>query len=209
MKKLLMLPVLLTAVSVPAMADVKWFVGGGLGYAEPAFSDAVNDLIDDHVFKDESGTLNFSLMGGMRFGEQKKIYNGGVSANYSYMSDLGHLKEDYNSAYYIDATLDFSTMYFAYDNYIRVSGDAKYRTDFVASFGLGMGWIKEDLVSGSYFESYEDDGLVFVMKFGFTGETVVEGLGWYASMNLVIPNTDEDHDFQGAGSFDVGVKYTF
>lgn len=209
MKKLFLTTGLLSILSVPAMAEVKWFVGGGLGYETPVFSDLVYDLIDDHFYKDNSGALSFNLTGGMRFGEYNKIYNGGVSATFSYMLDLGKLKEDYNNPYYMDVTLDFSTFYFTYDNYIRVSGDSKYRTDFVASIGLGMGWMSEDLQSGSYYESFEDDGMLFVMKLGFVGETKFDGFSWYADLNSISLNADDDADLQGSLGFDVGVKYTF
>ncbi|MBQ8686772.1 MAG: hypothetical protein IJ517_03355 [Alphaproteobacteria bacterium] len=209
MKKLFLTTGLLSILSVPAMAEVKWFVGGGLGYETPVFSDLVDDLIDDHFYKDNSGALSFNLTGGMRFGEYNKIYNGGFSATFSYMSDLGKLKEDYNNPYYMDVTLDFSTFYFTYDNYIRVSGDSKYRTDFVASIGLGMGWMSEDLQSGSYYESFEDDGMLFVMKFGFVGESKFDGFSWYADLNFISLNADDDADLQGSLGFDVGVKYTF
>ena len=209
MKKIFLTTGLLSILSVPAMADVNWFVGGGLGYALPVYSDDVYDLIDDHFYEDNSGTISFNVMGGMRFGEQEKIYNGGISATYSYMLDLGMLKEDYNNPYYVDGTLDFSTLYITYDNYIRVSGDSQYRTDFVASLGLGMGWMSEELRSGSYYEKYEDDGLLLVMKFGFTGETIVEGLGWNAGLSIIALNAEDDADLQGSVSFDFGVTYTF
>lgn len=209
MKKLFLTTGLLTVLSMPAMAEVKWFVGAGLGYAAPVFSDIVDDLIDEHFYEDNSGAITFNLTGGMRFGEVEEIYNGGISANYSYMPDLGKLKEDYNNPYYVDASLDFSTFYITYDNYIRLSGDSEYRTDFVASIGLGMGWIAEDLKSGSYYETFDDDALAFVMKFGFTGETKFEGLGWNANLTIVSLNTEDDADLQASVGFDVGVKYTF
>lgn len=209
MKKLFLTTGLLSILSVSAMADVKWFVGGGVGYSAPVFSDDVDDLIDEHFLEDNSGTIAFNLTGGMRFGESEKIYNGGVSAAYSYMPDLGKLEDDYRNPYYMDASLDFSTLYITYDNYIRLSGDFKYRTDFVASIGLGMGWLAEDLKSGSYYENYEDEGLVFVMKFGFTGETKYEGLGWDVNMNIVSLNAEDDADLQASVGFNVGVRYTF
>lgn len=209
MKKIFLTTSLLSILSMPAMAEVKWFVGGGLGYATPVLSDTLDDLIDEDYLKDDSGTLSFNLMGGMRFGEHDKIYNGGVSANYSYMPDLVRVQDGYYSPYYIDGTLDFSTLYISYDNYIRLSGDSKYRTDFVASVGLGMGWISESVTSGSYTASLEDEGLIFVLKFGFVTETKIEGLGLYANMNIVGLNAEDEADLQGSVGFDFGVKYTF
>ena len=47
MRKLFLATGLLSVLSMPAMADVKWFVGGGMGYAAPVFSDDVDDLIDN------------------------------------------------------------------------------------------------------------------------------------------------------------------
>lgn len=74
MKKMFLTTGVLSVLTMPALADVKWFVGGGLGYASPVFSDLIDDLIDADYYKDESGTLTFNLMGGMRFGESDKIY---------------------------------------------------------------------------------------------------------------------------------------
>lgn len=209
MKKIFLTTSLLSILSMPAMAEVKWFVGGGLGYATPVLSDTLDDLIDEDYLKDDSGTFSFNLMGGMRFGEHDKIYNGGVSANYSYMPDLVRVQDGYHSPYYIDGTLDFSTLYISYDNYIRLSGDFENRTDFVASVGLGMGWISESVTSGGYTASLEDEGLIFVLKFGFVTETKIEGLGLYANMNIVGLNAEDEADLQGSVGFDFGVKYTF
>lgn len=209
MKKIFLTTSLLSILSMPAMAEVKWFVGGGLGYATPVLSDTLDELIDEDYLKDDSGTLSFNLMGGMRFGERDKIYNGGVSATYSYMADLVQVKDGYYSPYFIDGTLDFSTLYFSYDNYIRLSGDSEYRTDFVASVGLGMGWISESVTSGGYTASLEDEGLIFILKFGFVTETKIEGLGLYANMNIVGLNAEDEADLQGSVGFDFGVKYTF
>ena len=209
MKKIFLTTGLLSVLSAPAMAETKWFIGGGLGYMEPVFSDLVDDSIDDHFFEDDSGTMSFNLTGGMRFGEYEKVYNGGVSATFSYMPNLGDLSDGNNNPYYMDATIDFSTFYVTYDNYIRVSGDAKYRTDFIASIGLGMGWLDEDLTSGVYHESYEDDGMLIVLKLGFGGETVVQGLSWNATLNAIAINAEDDADLQGAGGFEFGLKYTF
>ncbi len=209
MKKLFLTTGLLAVFSVPAFAEIKWSIGGGVGYATPIFSDIIDDLIDEDFAEDKSGTLSFNITGGMRFGERDKIYNGGVSATYSYMSDLGHLKDGYNNPYYMDATLDFSSFYLTYDNYIRLSGDAERRIDLVASLGFGMGWINESITSGTYQETYEDDGMLLVMKLGIAGETSTEGLGWYAGWNFISLNAEDDADLQGSIGFDLGVKYTF
>ncbi len=210
MKKIFLTTGLLSVLTAPAMAEVKWFVGAGLGYAEPVFSDIVEDQIDDDFWDDESGTMSMSLTGGMRFGDREKIYNGGVSATLAYMPKLGQLSDGNQNPYYMDAELDFSTLYISYDNYIRISDDAKYRTDFIISVGLGYGWIEESLkVPGYGTETYDDDGMLAVLKFGFGGETVVTGLGWTVTASFIGLNADSDADLQGNFSLDFGIKYTF
>ncbi len=210
MKKLFLTSGLLTMLAIPAMAETKWFVGAGIGYAEPVFSDIVDDAIDDDIFEDGSGTLALSLTGGMRFGEHDKIYNGGVSATFANMTDLMHLSDGDMYPYDIDITLDFKTLYFTYDNYIRLSGDAKCRTDFIISVGLGYGWGEESLSEPGYgTETYKDSALLSVIKFGFGGETVVDGLSWAATMNVIALNAEDESDLQGSFGFDFGLKYTF
>ena len=121
------------------------------------------------------------------------------------MLELGKLENDYKNPVHMDDVFDFSSLYITYDNYIRVSGESQYRTDFVASFGFGMGWMSEDLNN----KKYKDETLAFVMKLGFTGETVVEGLGWDAGLSIFALDVEDNEKLQGAVSFDIGVKYTF
>lgn len=150
------------------------------------------------------------MTAGMRFGEQDKIYNGGVSATLSYMPDLGQLKDGDASPLYMDAELDFTTLYLSYDNYIKLSGDSKYRTDFIASVGLGYGWLEESLsIKGYGNETFDDDAMVLVLKFGFGGETKFAGLGWNVMLNMTVPNAEDDADLQGSYGVDFGVRYTF
>lgn len=210
MKKLFLTSALLSVMAMPALAETKWFVGANVGYAEPVFSDVVDDQIDNDFWKDESGTVALSMTAGMRFGEHDKIYNGGVSATLSYMPDLGQLKDGDASPLYMDAELDFTTLYLSYDNYIKLSGDSKYRTDFIASVGLGYGWLEESLsIKGYGNETFDDDAMVLVLKFGFGGETKFSGLGWNVMLNMTVPNAEDDADLQGSYGIDFGVRYTF
>jgi len=209
MKKLIFATGLLPVLMAPAAADVKWFVGGGLGYVEPVFSDLIDDEIDEDIWKDDSGTLSVHINGGMRFGAHDKIYNGGVSATLSYMPDLAQLRDGAANPYEMNAELDFTTLYVSYDNYIRISGDSKYRTDFIASIGLGYGWISETLTSGALGLSYDDDAMVAALKVGFGGETIVDGLGWIITANITVPNAKDDADLQASYGMDFGIRYTF
>lgn len=210
MKRIFLVTTAVALFTAPVLAETKWFVGANLGYAEPILSDELDDQIDDKLWDDDSGTLAVSLTGGMRFGEFDKIYNGGVSVTLSYMPDLMRLSDGDMNPYYMDAELDFTTLYISYDNYIRLSGDFKYRTDFIASVGLGFGWLDETLdVNGYGRESYSDEGMLLVLKFGFGGETKFLGLGWNATMNIMMLNAKDDADLQGNIGFNVGLTYTF
>ena len=61
--------------------------------------------------------------------------------------------------------------------------------------------------SGS--ESYSDEGVLFVLKFGFGGETKFQGLCCNATMNIMMLNAKDDADLQGNVGFNVGLTYTF
>ena len=210
MKKLFLTTGLLSVLAMPAFAETKWFVGGSLGYAEPVFSDELEDDIDDDFWDDESGNIAMSLTGGMRFGDYNKIYNGGVSATLSYMPELGKISDGDANPLYMHSEADFTALYISYDNYIRISGDSKCRTDFIASIGLGHGWVKERLkITGYGSESFDDNGMLAVLKIGFGGDFVWTGWGWTATMNFIGLNADDDADLQGSYGFDLGVKYTF
>lgn len=210
MKKLFLTTGLLSVLSMPALAETKWFVGGSLGYAAPVFSDLIDNQIDDDFWKDDSGTLAMSLTGGMRFGDYNKIYNGGVSATFSYIPELGKLSDGDANPLYMDAELDFSTLYVSYDNYVRLSGDSKCRTDFIASVGLGFGWLEETLkVPGYGSESYDDNAALVVLKLGLGGDFVWDGWGWMATVSFIGLNAEDNADLQGSYSIDFGLKYTF
>lgn len=211
MKKIFLVTVLSSFLAVPAFADTNFFVGAGLGAAVPVYSDVLDNQIENGFWNDNSGSVDLALLAGVRFGGYDSIYNGGVSANLSYMPDLGNLTYGVANSYDMNAELDFTRFYISYDNYIRLSGsDSKYRTDFIVSLGLGYGWVEENLeVPGILYEYYKDSGLLVDLKLGFGGETVVKGLGWFANFDMFVLNAEEDADLQGGVGFDVGVKYTF
>ncbi|MCM1294788.1 MAG: hypothetical protein NC311_04495 [Muribaculaceae bacterium] len=210
MKKFALMTGLLSVLTAPAMGETKWFVGANVGFAGPVLSDDINDAIDDNLFDDNSGTLVTSLTGGMRFGEHDKIYNGGASLTLSYMPNLVRISDGSAYPLNMDAKGDLTTLYMSYDNYIKISGDAKCRTDFIISLGLGYGWSKETLdIDGYASESASDNGTMAALKFGFGGETVVDGLGWNVMLSFIGLNAKDDADIQGAYSIDFGLKYTF
>jgi len=219
MRKLFLTTGLLSILAMPAMAETKLFLGMNVGFAGPVFSDDVEDSIDDDILKSDGGTITWSGAFGLRFGEHNSVYNGGVSATLSYMPQVGHLTdgpnfilEDYYGTYRvnIDGKIDLTTLYFTYDNYIRLSGDEGRRLDFVISFGLGHAWVNESMTIYGYGkDTMSDNGAVGVLKFGLNGETAVEGLGWNVSLNFIGLNADDDFDLQGAYSIDFGLRYTF
>jgi len=209
MKKLFLMTGIVSALSVPAMAETKWFIGANIGYAEPVLSDDVDDLIDEDFFEDDSGTFTGALTGGLRFGALEKFYNGGVSLTWAYMPNLIMLSDGDINPVYMDAEGDMKILYASYDNYIKISDNPKSRTDFIASIGFGNAWINEKLeIMGYGKESVSDDGAVAVIKLGF-GETIVNGIGWNIMASFIGLNADDDADLQGAYSIDFGLKYTF
>lgn len=210
MKKIVMMTSMFAVLGTSAIAETRWFVGGDLGYASPVMSDTLEDLVDEDFLKENNGSVSVSLMGGMRFGDVDKVYNGGVSVKLSYMPDIISVKDGGELPYYLDGELDFTTLYVSYDNYVRLSGDEKYRTDLVASIGLGYGWIEETVhVDGYVPVSLDDDGMLVSFRLGVEKETVVEGLSLQAGFNVIALNADDDADLQGSFGFDFGVKYTF
>lgn len=210
MKKIVMMTSMFAVLGTSAIAETRWFVGGDLGYESPVMSDTLEDLVDEDFLKENNGSVSVSLIGGMRFGDVDKVYNGGVSVKLSYMPDIISVKDGSELPYYLDGELDFTTLYVSYDNYVRLSGDEKYRTDLVASIGLGYGWIEETVhVDGYVPVSLDDDGMLVSFRLGVEKETVVEGLSLQAGFNVIALNADDDADLQGSFGFDFGVKYTF
>ncbi len=210
MKKIVMMTSMFAVLGTSAIAETRWFVGGDSGYASPVMSDTLEDLVDEDFLKENNGSVSVSLIGGMRFGDVDKVYNGGVSVKLSYMPDIISVKDGSELPYYLDGELDFTTLYVSYDNYVRLSGDEKYRTDLVASIGLGYGWIEETVhVDGYVPVSLDDDGMLVSFRLGVEKETVVEGLSLQAGFNVIALNADDDADLQGSFGFDFGVKYTF
>ncbi len=220
MRKLFLTTGLLSILAMPAMAETKLFLGMKVGFAGPVFSDDVEDSIDDDILKSDGVTITWSGVFGLRFGEHSSVYNGGVSATLSYMPQVGHLtagpnfilEDSYGNFYRVnmDGKIDLTTLYFTYDNYIRLSGNEGRRLDFVFSFGLGHAWVNESVkVYGYGKETMSDNGAAGVLKFGLNGETAVEGLGWNVSLNFIGLNADDDFDLQGAYSIDFGLRHTF
>lgn len=215
MKKLFLTTGLLSILTMPAMADLKWFVGANIGYAGPTFSDDINDSIDDDTFEDDSGGVALSVSGGMRFGLRENIYNGGVTATLSYMPTVGKVKSgsDWYASSTFEGTMDLTTLYFSYDNYIRLSGDSEPRSDFVISVGVGHSWLHETAKAKSYYYTYEDsvsdDGAMGVLKLGLVSETSINGLGWNVMLTFIGLNASAKADLQGAYSIDFGLRYTF
>lgn len=220
MKKLFLTTGLLSILAMPAMAETKFFLGANVGLAGPVFSDDVESMIDDGFFKSDRGTATLSGAGGLRFGEYNSVYNGGVTATLLYMPRVGYitdgpnfiLEDSYGNFYRANmiGEIDLTTLYFTYDNYIRLSDYKGRRLDFVVSFGLGHAWVNESMTIYGYGkDTMSDNGAVGVLKFGLNGETAVDGLGWNINLNFIGLNTDDDSDLQGAYSIDLGFRYTF
>ncbi len=223
MKKIVTIGVL-SILTAPAMAQTKWFVDGGVGYTRPVLANWLEGFIDEYAAQDNRNMLAFEFGSGVRFYNKDKIFNWGTGLYLSHKLHLGNIsggglfyEDGYDfSTFYMEASMDVTTLYWVYDNYLRVS-DNERRVDFVASLGFGTSWFqwkgKQELNERNYTDeiSLFETGryALFVLKFGIEGETGVDGLWMNLLFNIDAPIVSDDDSWQRSFGVSYGMKYLF
>lgn len=216
MKKIFMtIPCLAGALTVfSAMAvEVKPFIGGNLAINGVVYSDEVEEIFDDIGVDLPGGFFGLGIEAGVRF-LTDDIYNASVALAYDYAfdseADVNSVTKDYISS--IDT--GFSAISATFDNYIRVSGDAKQRQDVVLGIGLGRATERIKMkattlgkANGLYNINEDDDGSVVVLKIGYNNQ-ISERADWYLNGRWFIP-TVSDSDVEVMFNLGAGIKFVF
>ena len=118
--------------------------------------------------------------------------------------------EDYISS----VDMGFSAISVTFDNYLRVSGEAKHRQDIVLGIGLGNATERIKMTTTTlgkandlYDIDEDDDGTVVVLKVGYNYQ-ISNHLDWYVNGRWFIP-TDSDSDVDALFNANAGVRFVF
>ena len=147
--------------------------------------------------------FNLGIEAGVRFGEYREIYNGGVMVNLD-MTTNRDLQDKFTDAKF--AQMRTAALSATYDNYLRLSGDKTSRIDAVLGAGLGvMNYAVDIKASGA--DDYTIYSTTLVFKAGLDFE-LTHNITLSATGRLFLPvrghyEFDTQHVFGGA------VKYIF
>ena len=195
---------LLVSVSGANALEMHPFVGAGLGLQGLRNSSDVRKIERNNDIDFPSSLFTIGIEGGVRFGEYKQIYNGGVSVNLD-MSTASDIKKKFNDDKI--AELDSTVFSATYDNYIRISGDKTSRIDLVLGLGLGsMSYTVDDSVVAGL-KNQTEHSAIGVLKVGLDFE-LSKNFTLSAMSRLFVP-TKSDYKLDASYIFGGMVKYVF
>ena len=195
---------LLVSVSGANALEMHPFVGAGLGLQGLRNSSDVRKIERNNDIDFPSSLFTIGIEGGVRFGEYKQIYNGGVSVNLD-MSTASDIKKKFNDDKI--AELDSTVFSATYDNYIRISGDKTSRIDLVLGLGLGsMSYTVDDSVVAGL-KNQTEHSAIGVLKVGLDFE-LSKNFTLSAMSRLFVP-TKSDYKLDASYIFGGMGKYVF
>ena len=216
MKKFFMtmpcLALALTGFSANA-ADIKPFVGGNLAINGVSYSDDTKDAMDNVGIDLPETFFGLGFEAGVKFATDN-LYNAAVTFAYDYAFDAEADIDSFTKDYISSLDTGFSAISATFDNYLRVSGEAKHRQDIVLGSGLGNATERIKMTTttlgkanGLYDIDEDDDGTVVVLKVGYNYQ-ISNHLDWYVNGRWFIP-TDSDSDVDALFNANAGVRFVF
>ena len=182
---------------------VRPYVGGSINYNLVSFSSDVDEAMSYYGINLSKGYFGFGLEGGIKFGDEKNIWNGGLSFAYDYIFDSS---ASVSNIYIDEVKTGFSAWNIGFDNYIRVGKEKGKRYDLILGLGLGQATERVHITGSGITEDYSDNGGVFVLKFG-TNIQLNDQFDWYTSIRLFNPT--KTGDVENIISVQTGVKFNF
>ena len=193
--------------------DIKPFVGGNLAINGVAYSDDTEDAMDYAGIDLPDAFFGLGFEAGVKFATDN-LYNAAITFAYDYAfnsdADIDRATKDYISS----LETGVSAYSFTFDNYLRVSGDAKHRQDIVLGVGLGNATERVKMnttllgqTNGLYDIDDDDDGTVVVLKVGYNYK-ISDHADWYINGRWFIP-TNSDSDVDALFNASAGVRILF
>ena len=205
MKKILIIGIATACInsSFAKDADLRPYVGGNINYNFVSFSSTVEDMMSYYDVSLSEGYFGVGLEGGIKFGNIKNTWNGGILFAYDYLFDSSASVYD---LYIDDVKTGFSAWNVGFDNYIKLDEENNNRYDLILGLGFGQATERIKISGTGLTENYSDDGGVFVLKLG-TNIQINEKLDWYASIRGFIPT--KSGDVEHIISMQTGIKFNF
>ena len=213
MKKILF-PVVCAMCISPALAvNVKPFIGANLGITGVAYDEDIYDENSDAGIDMPEAFLGTGIEAGIIF-QTPRIYNAGITVAYDYAFDT-----EADLDYYAEDAIDywkqgFSAVSATFDNYLRVSGDAKHRQDIVLGIGLGRANSRFHMRTTPYgrtlgledIKDNDDDDTIVVFKIGYNYR-VSSHFDWYLNGRWFMPSDDDV--IKALFNASAGVRFVF
>jgi len=194
--------------------DIKPFVGGNLAINGVAYSDDTEEVTDDLGIDLPDAFFGLGFEAGVKFATDN-LYNAAITFAYDYAfsadADIDSYAEDYVSS----SEIGFSALSVTFDNYLRVSGNAKHRQDIVLGVGLANATERAKidftpLAKTTYGLSDmegDDDGTALVLKVGYNYQ-ISDQADWYLNGRWFIP-TNSDSDVDALFNASAGIRLVF
>ena len=179
--------------------DIKPFVGGNLAINGVVYSNDAKDATDYMGIDLPDGFFGYGLEAGVKFATDN-IYNAAITFAYDYVFSADADINSFMKDYIVCTDIGFSAISATFDNYLRVSKDAKHRQDIV--LGLGFGQATERLsimttafgkMNGADDIDEKDKGTIVLLKIGYNYQ-ITNQADWYVNGRFVVPTNSDDVD---------------
>jgi len=192
----------------PAVASenmtIKPYIGANLNTAFVSYSNDTEDVMDYYGIDLPTAYFGVGFEGGLRFGNIKETWNGGLALTYDYLFDS---QAAVDNLYINEVEVGFSAWTIGFDNYIRIAKEDNKRTDLILGVGFGQATERINISGMGLSEKYSDDGGIFVLKFGANIQ-IAEYVDWSTTIRGFIP-TGEDTDVDVIIAVQTGLKLHF
>lgn len=205
---------ILETVPEDSAADFKVFIGGNIALSGVAYSHDAKTATEDIGVKLPESFFGGGIEVGIKFPQIERVHIAGLTFAYDYAfdseADIEPFAEDYISC----INTGFSAWSITFDNYLRVSGDAKHRQDIVLGVGLGRATERVEMqvtylgtTYGLYDIDETDNGRAVIFKVGYN-YNISEHADWFLNGRFFVPSKYET-DVDVLFNMSAGLRYIF
>lgn len=187
--------------------EVNPFIGLNIGALGVSYEDKVKDDWSAAGVDLPTAFIGGGVEAGVKF-ESDRVYNAALTFAYDYaLNSDADLKAPANQ-HFSSIEVGFSAYSVTFDNYLRVSGDAKHRQDIVLGAGIARAnaRLKQKMYGAGDLKNDDDDTAV-VIKVGYNYK-ITDYMDWYLNGRWFIP-TGSDNDINALFNGNVGVRFVF
>lgn len=202
---------LLTISNVNAL-EVRPFIGGNLSVSGVTWTEESKNTMKDYEWELPVAFAGAGFEAGARF-KTDHIYSAAITFAYDYLFNSKFSIDEISHQYIDKIEAGFSAVSITFDNYLRVSGNAKHQQNLVLGVGAAYATERGTITVTEYGEEnglsdskFSDSVPAFVAKLGYNFQ-LVENTDLFVNGRVFIPDHNDDVDAMFNAS--VGLRFVF